>query len=223
MLQVASVLSWLLNVGAIVIISVCFFPFIIRSIVPQSEQDCNLLPSVLHSLVRFPSYPFGAAIRSTNALLYRPEKIDPGVNILAKHSLISSTILAMALISNGATTYQVSTPLEIRQVFHFIPDAFEPSKATIAELYKQWGRCLALVDHVVYDIYGAKIRCYFEAHNVKLTMRRACITEDGKDIEKALEVCGWMRDFELVRREPPLVIGGGLVTDVVGSVYCGYS
>lgn len=41
----------------------------------------------------------------------------------------------MALISNGATNYQVSTPLEIRQVFHFIPDAFEPSKATIAELY----------------------------------------------------------------------------------------
>lgn len=54
-------------------------------------------------------------------------------------------------------------------------------------------------------------------------MRRACITEDGKNMEKALEVCGWMRDFELVRREPPLVIGGGLVTDVIGSVYRGHS
>ena len=158
----------------------------------------------------------GAVIRSTEALLYRLETVNSVAKFLAKHRLAYSAFLAMALISNGATTYQVSTPLEIRQVFHFIPDAFEPSKATIAGLYKQWGRCLALVDHVVYDLYGAKIRCYFEVHNIKLTMHRAWITEERKDIEKALEVCGWMRDFELVRREPPLVIGGGLVTDVIG-------
>ncbi|KAI1736482.1 3-dehydroquinate synthase [Xylaria scruposa] len=122
----------------------------------------------------------------------------------------------MALISDGAATYQSSTQLEVKQTFHFVPDAFEPSKTTIAELYMQWGRCLALVDHVVYDTYGARLRRYFKAHNIKLTMQRTCVTEEGKDIEKALEICGWLRDFELVRREPPLVIGGGLVTDVIG-------
>ena len=124
----------------------------------------------------------------------------------------------MTLISEGATTYQVTTPLEIKQTFHYIPNAFDPSQATIADLYKPWDRCLAIVDHNVYDLHGTKLRSYFKAHNIKLTLQRACITEENKSMDQALEVCGWLRDFDLVRREPPLVIGGGLVTDVVGLV-----
>lgn len=122
----------------------------------------------------------------------------------------------MGLDFTNSTTYSVSTTIEIAHSYHFVENVFDPKSPKLAELYKPWKRCLAVVDYCVYDLYGDQIKAYFKAHQIPAIIQSAYITEDRKSVETLLEVCKWMTDFDIIRREPLLVIGGGLVTDVVG-------
>ena len=122
----------------------------------------------------------------------------------------------MASSFTNATTYSVSSYIEIAHSYHFVNHVFDTEVANIGDLYKQYKRCLAIVDHSVYDSYGYDIKKYFKAYEIEATIRSAYITEDKKSLEALQEICGWITDFNILRREPVLVIGGGLVTDVVG-------
>ena len=127
----------------------------------------------------------------------------------------------MGLDFSDSTTYSVSTSIEIAHSYHFVDNVFDPKSPKLAGLYKPWKRCLAIVDYCVNDLYGEQIKAYFKAHGIPATIQSAYITEDRKSVETLLEVCSWMTDFDIIRREPLLVIGGGLVTDVVGSARMG--
>ena len=122
----------------------------------------------------------------------------------------------MGLDFTDSTTYSVSTTIEIAHSYHFVENVFDPKSPKLAELYKPWKRCLAVVDYCVYNLYGEQIKAYFKAHQIPAIIQSAYITEDRKSVETLQEVCKWMTDFDIIRREPLLVIGGGLVTDVVG-------
>ena len=122
----------------------------------------------------------------------------------------------MASSFTNATTYSVSSHIEIAHTYHFVNHVFDTEVAILANLYTPYKRCLAIVDHSVYDLYGRDIKKYFKTYEIEATIRSAYITEDNKSLEALQEVCGWITDFNILRREPVLVIGGGLVTDVVG-------
>ena len=122
----------------------------------------------------------------------------------------------MALDFTDSTTYSVSASISIAHSYHFNTDVFNPESLNLADFYMPWKRCLAIVDHSVYNLYGEQIKTYFRAHGIAATIQPVYITEDRKDVEALLEICGWITDFNILRREPVLVIGGGLVTDVAG-------
>ena len=122
----------------------------------------------------------------------------------------------MALSFTNATTYSVSSYIEIAHSYHFVNHVFDTEIANLADLYKPYKRCLAIVDHTIYHLYGYDIKKYFNAYEIDATIRSAYITEDNKSLEALQEVCSWITNFNILRREPVLVIGGGLVTDVVG-------
>jgi 3-dehydroquinate synthase len=122
----------------------------------------------------------------------------------------------MAIQSNGTTTQSVSCTVVIEHSYHFTNDLFKPSNLLLADLYQRWKRCLAIIDYAVHDLYGRQIREYFEANAISATIKRAYIPEDQKTIDMVLKICEWITEFDLVRREPVLLIGGGLVTDVAG-------
>lgn len=128
----------------------------------------------------------------------------------------------MGLNFTDSTTYSVSTSVSVSHSYHFVNDIFNPDSPNLAELYIPWKRCLAIVDHNVYNIYGERLVAYFQAHGIAATVQPMIITEDRKDVENLLKICGWITDFNILRREPVLVIGGGLVTDVVGYVYISF-
>ena len=125
-------------------------------------------------------------------------------------------IKKMRLDIVNSTTCSVSTSIEIAQTYHIVNSVFDSKSPNLAELYKPWKRCLAVVDHWVHLLYGDQIKSYFEAYNIAATVQSVNITEDKKSVETLLEICSWITDFDILRREPVLVIGGGLVTDVVG-------
>ncbi len=104
----------------------------------------------------------------------------------------------------------------------FVNRAFDLKNTELADSYKKFGRCLAVVDHNVNRLYGEQIEAYFKHYNIDLTIFAIAISEPTKTIETFQSIVDAFADFGLVRKEPVLVVGGGLVTDVAGFACAAY-
>jgi len=100
--------------------------------------------------------------------------------------------------------------------------AFDISNSEIADQYQKYGRCLTVIDANVYRLYGKQIEAYFQHYNIDLSVFPITITEPNKTIATFETIIDAFADFGLVRKEPVLVIGGGLVTDVAGFACAAY-
>merc|ERR1719428_774317 len=74
-----------------------------------------------------------------------------------------------------------------------------------------------VVDARVYEVYGEAIRAYFAAHELKLEVLPMGIDEEQKSLKTMEECMVFFADVGLMRRETPLVVGGGLITDIIGT------
>lgn len=98
----------------------------------------------------------------------------------------------------------------------FVDGIFDPANADLADIYRSWGRCLMIVDQHVHDLYGHQARAYFVHHGIDLTAVPMVINEADKTMRTAEAIVDTFCRFGLVRKEPVLVVGGGLITDVAG-------
>ena len=98
----------------------------------------------------------------------------------------------------------------------YVPGAFRIENTQIADSYRAFGRCLMVVDDAVYRLYGDAIQAYFAHHEIDLTVSLVTIKETGKTLRTLEQIVDAFAEFGLVRKEPVLVVGGGLVTDVAG-------
>ncbi len=73
-----------------------------------------------------------------------------------------------------------------------------------------------VVDQAVYGLYGQQIQEYFQHYDIELTVFPVIIKETAKTLATAEKIIDAFVDFGLVRKEPVLVVGGGLTTDVAG-------
>jgi demethyl-4-deoxygadusol synthase len=98
----------------------------------------------------------------------------------------------------------------------YVEGAFAIENAEIAESYLQFGRCLMVVDATVYGIHGEQIQNYFKHYQIELKVFPVTIKETDKTLRTFEQIIDAFADFGLVRKEPVLVVGGGLTTDVAG-------
>ncbi len=104
----------------------------------------------------------------------------------------------------------------------YVDGAFQPENPEIADSYRQFGRCLMVVDRNVYSLYGDRMQEYFKHHDIDLTVFQVTIKEPDKTLKTFESVIDAFVDFGLVRKEPVLVVGGGLTTDVAGFACSSY-
>nr|DBA07239.1 TPA_exp: Desmethyl-4-deoxygadusol synthase [Ascochyta fabae] len=104
---------------------------------------------------------------------------------------------------------------KIEYDFTFMDGVFNPANPQLANCYERWGRCLAIMDLNIYNVYGKDMQAYFDHYNMPLTIHKTMIGEKAKSIETFLSIVDSMTEFGIIRKEPVLV-GGGLVTDVAG-------
>jgi demethyl-4-deoxygadusol synthase len=98
----------------------------------------------------------------------------------------------------------------------YVEGAFALENTEIAESYSQFGRCLMVVDESVYGLYSKQIQDYFNHYEIDLTVFPVSIKETEKTLGSFERIIDAFADFGLVRKEPVLVVGGGLTTDVAG-------
>ena len=106
--------------------------------------------------------------------------------------------------------------------FRFVDHVFDPKKTDLADCYQSWGRCLAVIDNNVHKLYGPAMENYFAEHKIKLTVKVVQSGELRKTMKTKLEIIDVLAEFGLVRKEPVLVIGGGVLTDVAGYACASY-
>lgn len=104
----------------------------------------------------------------------------------------------------------------------FVNGAFDIKNPELAQSYHNFGRCLAVVDRNVNRLYGSQIEAYFKHYKIDLTVFELAITEPTKTLETFETIIDGFADFGLVRKEPVLVVGGGLTTDVAGFACASY-
>ena len=124
--------------------------------------------------------------------------------------------------SSTDTAFHVVAYEKIDYLLVYADGAFSIGNTVLADSYRQYGRCLMVVDGNVLGLYGEQIHAYFDHYGLKLTTFPVAIKEPGKTLETAERIIDAFEDFGLVRKEPVLVVGGGLTTDVAGfacSVY----
>lgn len=98
----------------------------------------------------------------------------------------------------------------------YVEGAFALENPEIADSYHQFGRCLMVVDQTVYDLYKEMIQAYFDRYKIDLTVFPVVIKEIDKTLRSFELIVDAFADFGLLRKEPVLVVGGGLTTDVAG-------
>lgn len=72
------------------------------------------------------------------------------------------------------------------------------------------------MDANIFDIYGEEMQEYFDHYNLELQIHKTMIGEKAKSMDTLLSIVDSMNKFGIYRKEPVLVVGGGLVTDVAG-------
>ncbi|PYI33480.1 putative 3-dehydroquinate synthase [Aspergillus indologenus CBS 114.80] len=127
-----------------------------------------------------------------------------------------------ATVSETKNGFHVEGYEKIEYDFTFLDGVFDPQNAQLAGLYERWGRCLAIMDKNIYDLYGEQMQTYFDHHGLELKIHQTMIGEKAKSLETFTEIVDSMTEFGIIRKEPVLVVGGGLVTDVAGFACAAY-
>lgn len=121
-----------------------------------------------------------------------------------------------ATVSETSTGFHVEGYEKITYDFTFLDGVFDIENPQLADMYKKWGRCLAVTDINVCTLYGTQMEQYFQAHGIRLVIHKTRIGEQAKTMDTLLSICDAITDFGIIRKEPVLVVGGGLTTDVAG-------
>lgn len=127
-----------------------------------------------------------------------------------------------ATVAETKNGFHVEGYEKIEYDFTFLDGIFNTANPQLAQCYKRWGRCLAVMDQNIYTLYGDEMERYFDHYQLPLTIHKTRIGEKAKSMDTLLSIVDSMTDFGIIRKEPVLVVGGGLVTDVAGFACAAY-
>ncbi|KAI9850921.1 MAG: hypothetical protein M1838_004807 [Thelocarpon superellum] len=127
-----------------------------------------------------------------------------------------------ATVAETTDGFHVEGYEKISYDFTFLDGVFNIANGQLAACYKPWGRVLAVTDLNIYNVYGRQMEAYFAHYGLKVEIHKTKIGEKAKTIPTLLSIVESMTDFGIYRKEPVLVVGGGLVTDVAGFACAAY-
>lgn len=111
-----------------------------------------------------------------------------------------------ASVSETPNGFHVEGYEKIEYDFTFLDGIFNIHNPQLAQCYERWGRCLAIMDLNIYNLYGQEMQRYFSHYNVELKIHKTMIGEKAKSIETFLNIVDSMTEFGIFRKEPVLVV-----------------
>lgn len=116
---------------------------------------------------------------------------------------------------NFKRTWSVKAELPISFTVKYSSDIFNATNQDLLS-YSDSQRRLVVIDKTVYEIYKTELHNYFDRHKVQLELFVLDATEENKDWKHTDEVLKFFERVGVLRREPIVAIGGGVLLDLVG-------
>ncbi|NRB07559.1 MAG: sedoheptulose 7-phosphate cyclase [Richelia sp.] len=115
-------------------------------------------------------------------------------------------------------SFEISATYTLKGEVKLVDGVFDPDNPTLAEVYNHRGRCVAIVDSTVDELFGDSIRRYFEYHDILLKLVSCRAWESDKSPETVHQLLKFLGTdgCDVSRNEPVLVVGGGVLSDVAG-------
>lgn len=111
-------------------------------------------------------------------------------------------------------TYDILDPSNTTLLWGHITD---PQQLELATSGKKRLRRFIVIDEVVDELYGSKVRQFFEENDVQHKILALPTTEETKSMDLVLNILQEVQNFSIDRRtEPIIAIGGGVCLDIVG-------
>jgi 3-dehydroquinate synthase len=126
------------------------------------------------------------------------------------------------LLVGGSGSWLVRAQQEVRYEVRFRDALFRPDRTDLLEMGSDVStgerlRRLVVVDSEVDLLHGDTIRAYFDHHDVEYSMVVIQANETDKQFSTAARIVEELDAFGIARRrEPLIVIGGGVLLDIVG-------
>ena len=105
-----------------------------------------------------------------------------------------------ASVAETTNGFHVEGYEKIEYDFQFIDNIFNPEKSDLADCYQKWGRCLAVMDLNIFNLYGEQMQKYFEHYNIELQVHKTMIGEKAKSMETLLSIVDSMTSFGIIRK-----------------------
>ena len=123
---------------------------------------------------------------------------------------------------NGEFKIDVKATTEFKYDYTFLDDdsefgCFDVNNSYLADRFRSYGRCVVVIDARVHSMYGDQMAAYFKHYGMGLKVLPLGIDEEQKSLKTCEDCMIFFADIGLMRRETPLVVGGGLITDIIGT------
>jgi len=119
---------------------------------------------------------------------------------------------------NKKGSFEVTATYQLKAKVQVEDNILDVENSTLADQYKKLGRCVAVIEQTVNQLYGKKFENYFNHYdiNYKSLVIRAMETDKTiATVETILKFIG-KDGCDVSRNEPVLIIGGGVLSDVGG-------
>ena len=167
-------------------------------------SNATLNPVAATKEVNKPDFIFDPSIRRDHANQYRTSQWYDGRG-------------EIRAVEDGRS-FQISATFSLQSEVKLVNGVLNPWNPVLAEIYKSRGRCVAVVDHLVDELYGTSLEDYFKQNDIPLEtlVCRAWESDKNPDtVQKILQFLG-KDGCDVSRNEPVLIIGGGVLSDVAG-------
>ncbi|NET23955.1 sedoheptulose 7-phosphate cyclase [Okeania sp. SIO1I7] len=151
-----------------------------------------------------PDFTFDPSIRRNHAEKYRTSEWYDGRG-------------EIKAVEDGRS-FEISATFTLKSEVKLVNGVLDPSNPVLAEIYKSRGRCVAVVDQTVDELYGESLQAYFKHNEIPLETLVCRAWESDKTPETVQHILKFLgKDgCDVSRNEPVLIIGGGVLSDVAG-------
>ena len=116
---------------------------------------------------------------------------------------------------NYKRTWSVKAELPIEFTLKYSSDVFNLNNHDLLS-FGESNRRVVVIDQTVYKLYGDQLEAYFKTFQVELELFIIDATEENKNWYHTDQILKFFENSGVLRREAIIVIGGGVLLDLVG-------
>ena len=113
-------------------------------------------------------------------------------------------------------SWKIRSELEVDFSLKYSTNIFSLKNKDLLNCTEEYDVAVIVIDKVVYNIYEDYLQHYFSFHKVEVKILSIDSGEEEKDWNSVDKILSFFEEIKLLRKQPVIAIGGGVLLDIVG-------